>query len=87
LRFRNFFLAQVAISRFFGFVIATATMETDTNNTTRTLVQFDLAAELTPDELAKFQAAAEEAGAKNLTDHFLNLTIRRPECGPVRPAA
>lgn len=40
-----------------------------------TKVIFDLAAELTPEELASFRNAAKEAGA-DLTTHFLNLTIR-----------
>ena len=40
------------------------------------MVQFDLAKELTAEELEKFQAAAEAAGAKSLTEHFLNLTLR-----------
>ncbi len=43
---------------------------------TRTLVQFDLAKELTPEELAKFKEAAERAGTPDLTEHFLNLTLR-----------
>ena len=47
-----------------------------TENSTRTLVQFDLAQELTAEELAKFQEAADAAGAKSLTEHFLNLTLR-----------
>lgn len=44
---------------------------------------FDLAEVLTPEELAKFQAAAKEAGAPNLTEHFLNLTLRvKPNLQP-----
>lgn len=62
-------------------------METDTNTTTRTLIQFDLASEITPEELAKFRAAAAQAGAKDLTDHFLNLTIRATHGNDKRPAA
>lgn len=42
----------------------------------RTRIAFDLAAVLTADELTKFQAAAAEAHAPNLTEHFLNLTLR-----------
>lgn len=42
----------------------------------RTRIAFDLAAVLTPEELEKFQAAAAEAQAPNLTEHFLNLTLR-----------
>jgi len=42
----------------------------------KTLVTFDLADELTPEEIAKFEAAAREAGADNITEHFLNLTLR-----------
>lgn len=49
----------------------------DTTTTdSKTLVRFDLADELTPEEIAKFEAAATEAGAENLTEHFLNLTLR-----------
>lgn len=43
-----------------------------------TKVIFDLAAELTADELASFKKAAEENGA-DLTNHFLNITIRKTE--------
>lgn len=42
----------------------------------RTRIQFDLAEVLTPEELAKFESAAKEAQAPNLTEHFLNLTLR-----------
>lgn len=48
-----------------------------------TTVIFDLTKELTPEELASFQAAADAAG-KDLTNHFLDLTIRKDE--PVKPA-
>jgi hypothetical protein len=44
-----------------------------------TRILIDLEKELTPDELAKFQQAAKDAGAPTLTDHFLNLTLRLPE--------
>lgn len=42
----------------------------------KTLIRFDLSDELTPEEIAKFEAAAKEAGAENITEHFLNLTLR-----------
>ena len=42
----------------------------------RTRIQFDLADVLTAEEIEKFQRAAAEAGAANLTEHFLNLTLR-----------
>jgi hypothetical protein len=45
----------------------------------RTRILFDLRDELTEDELAKFQQAARDAGAKSLTEHFLNLSIRLPQ--------
>ena len=45
----------------------------------RTLIRFDLAAILKPEELAKCEEAAKQAGAKTLTEHFLNLTLRLPE--------
>ncbi len=41
-----------------------------------TLISFDLAKVLTPEELAKFISAAKEAGSKNLTEHFLAITLR-----------
>lgn len=44
-----------------------------------TRILIDLEKELTPDELARFQEAAEAAGAQSLTEHFLNLTLRLPE--------
>lgn len=46
------------------------------NQNSKTLVRFDLADELTPEEIAKFEAAAKAAGAESLTEHFLNLTLR-----------
>lgn len=45
----------------------------------RTLIAFDLLDELTPEQLEKFRASAEKAHAANLTEHFLNLTLRAPE--------
>jgi hypothetical protein len=44
--------------------------------TSQTRIQFDLADELSAEEIAKFEAAAKEAGAENITEHFLNLTLR-----------
>jgi hypothetical protein len=41
-----------------------------------TKVIFDLAAELTAEELALFTKAAEESNS-DLTNHFLNITIRK----------
>ena len=49
---------------------------TPDTNTNRTRIIFDLAAELTPEELAKFEESARVAGAESLTEHFLNLSIR-----------
>jgi hypothetical protein len=49
----------------------------------RTRVVFDLRDELTPEEIAAFEAAAAAAG-RSLTEHFLALTLRLPEH---RPAA
>jgi len=45
----------------------------------RTRIVFDLADELNPEEIAAFEARAKEAGAKSLTDHFLNITFRLPD--------
>jgi hypothetical protein len=42
----------------------------------RTKIIFDLHDELTPEEIARFQENATSAGAKSLTEHFLNLTLR-----------
>jgi hypothetical protein len=44
----------------------------------RTRILFDLAAEITPEELARFEESAKAAGAKDLTEHFLNLNLRIP---------
>ena len=49
------------------------------NDTTPTLISFDLAQVLTPEELEKFIAAARDAGAESLTEHFLSITIHHPE--------
>jgi hypothetical protein len=43
--------------------------------TSQTRILFDLADELTPEEIEKFEAGAKEAG-KSITEHFLDLTIR-----------
>ena len=41
----------------------------------RTKITFDLAAELTPQELAQFEESAKAAGAATLTEHFVKLTL------------
>jgi len=43
----------------------------------QTKITFDLADVLAPEEIAAFQDAAKAAGAANLTEHFLDLTLRR----------
>jgi hypothetical protein len=43
----------------------------------QTKITFDLADVLGPEEIAAFQEAAKAAGAANLTEHFLDLTLRR----------
>ncbi len=50
--------------------------ETESSNSSHTRIQFDLADELTPEEIAAFEAAALAAGAENITEHFLNRTLR-----------
>ncbi len=45
-------------------------------NDPKTVISFDLSAVLTPEELEKFKAAAAAAGARDLTEHFLAITIR-----------
>jgi hypothetical protein len=52
--------------------------ETNKQKASSTKVIFDLAAELTAEELASFKKAAEDNGA-DLTNHFLNITIRKTE--------
>ena len=47
-------------------------------NPSRTKIQFDLLDELSEKELEQFEARAEEAGADNLTEHFLDVFVRPP---------
>lgn len=49
---------------------------TQTANQSATEIKFDLKDVLTPEELEKFTAAAADSGAPNLTEHFLDLTLR-----------
>lgn len=51
-------------------------MPNTTESTSKTRILFDLADELTPEQIAAFEAAAAEAGAESITEHFLNLTLR-----------
>jgi len=44
----------------------------------RTKIEFDLADELTPEEIERFKQASAQAGSPTLTEHFLNLTLRHP---------
>lgn len=44
----------------------------------RTKIQFDLLDELTEEELGRFEEKADEAGASNLTEHFLDVFVRPP---------
>ncbi len=46
---------------------------------TKTLISFDLAAVLEPKEIERFKQAADAAGAKSLTEHFINITLRAPQ--------
>lgn len=46
---------------------------------TKTLISFDLKAVLSNQEIRKFEREAKKAGAKSLTDHFLNITVRLPK--------
>jgi hypothetical protein len=50
--------------------------KTETTQTSRTRIVFDLEDILTVEELLKFQASADEAGARSLTEHLLNVTLR-----------
>jgi hypothetical protein len=47
-----------------------------------TRIMFDLKKHLTASELERFREAADAAGAPNLTEHFLNLTLRIPHGTP-----
>ena len=47
-----------------------------TKTTSHTRIRFDLADELTAEQIEKFKQAAKDAGAQSLTEHFLNLTLR-----------
>lgn len=47
-----------------------------TKSESKTVIRFDLADVLTPEELASFEKEAEKARAASLTDHFLNITLR-----------
>jgi len=81
LRNANFFVAKPCVKQYHYLHHARDAMTTPDENTTdepisRTRIAFDLAAVLTSEELEKFQAAADEAQAPNLTEHFLNLTLR-----------
>jgi hypothetical protein len=51
-------------------------MNAEAKPTSKTRILFDLADELTPEEIAAFEAAAKAAGAESITEHFLNLTLR-----------
>lgn len=53
-------------------------MPDNTESTSSTTVIFDLSKELTAEELESFKAAAEASGS-DLTNHFLNITIRKDE--------
>jgi hypothetical protein len=50
--------------------------KTETLKTSRTRIVFDLEDVLTVEELTQFQASADEAGARSLTEHLLNVTLR-----------
>jgi hypothetical protein len=50
--------------------------KTETTKTSRTRIVFDLEDILTVEELLKFQASADQAGARSLTEHLLNVTLR-----------
>lgn len=56
--------------------MTTATATPPRKSKSRTRIVFDLSDELTADQIAAFEAKAREAGAKDLTEHFLNITIR-----------
>lgn len=51
-------------------------MKTNPKPESKTRITFDLRDILTSAELEQFKTAAEEAKAPNLTEHFLDLTLR-----------
>lgn len=51
-------------------------VERSDDRESQTRIRFDLEDVLAPGEVEQFRRAADEAGAKNLTEHFLNLTLR-----------
>lgn len=51
--------------------------QTQTDKASSTQVIFDLAEELTAEELESFKKAAADQGV-DITSHFLNITIRKP---------
>lgn len=61
------------------------TQEHDKKTESKTVIRFDLADVLTPEELASFEREAEKAHASSLTDHFLNITLR-PAANPQEAA-
>jgi hypothetical protein len=83
LRDAKFFLAHLCIMHIFLCIKQAQPMTTDSDSPTarpsKTLVTFDLSDELTPEEIAMFEASAKAAGAQDITEHFLNLTLRLPE--------
>ena len=73
-------MPRLTNSYFLTYVIAndmTATTAKDSRPASQTKIVIDLADELTAEEIADFERSAKAAGAVNLTEHFLNLTIRQ----------
>lgn len=62
-------------------------MNAQSPTTRKTRIIFDLADELTPDEIRQFEQAAKDAGAPSLKEHFLNITLRVPESLTPKKAA
>lgn len=52
-------------------------MRATTTPPSRTRIVFDLVDILTPEEIAAFEANAGAAQAPSLTEHFLNITLRK----------
>lgn len=47
-----------------------------THSPLKTEIRFDISDELTPEEISQFQLNAAAAGAHDLTEYFLDLTLR-----------
>lgn len=52
-------------------------MDNQEEKKVRTEIRFDLAEVVSEEELERFKENAREAGARSLTEHFVNLTLKK----------